>query len=466
MASKKILLWGALPRLPKNKTYRESYQISGNNFGNILIGHGVVSVLGDYEYIFRSQLKGPEDADEQCERIVIPAANFLWKGFDFGYMADFIEATHLPVTILGLGAQTNDRSMVSYIHPNTLRLIKLIAERSPSLGVRGFYTAEVLAANGILNVEVLGCPSLYTNLAPPQAITPPRLEELGGMVVNFSRRVSGHAFSKPALMAVENALLKMAMRLDLPFVAQDELEELALAFGDGGAVERKTVATYFSSVGEAEVTSYFSRKTQYFCDVDEWSAFMRQRSGTVGSRLHGNIISLINGKTGFVIAHDSRTLEVCALTGIPYLNIKQIYPETFREEELIERVLNADYGKFVSNIGQLFRKYRSFLDTHGLRHKLTADLPEVMLQEPNAALPVLIRPQLPATAAGQLAELGELLKTVVERKNATIESQRAEIQALQDRQNALYEQLVRAEAQLDLLKQMVLPEAGSRLERL
>jgi hypothetical protein len=109
-----------------------------------------------------------------------------------------------------------------------------------------------------------------------------------------------------------------------------------------------------------------------------------------------------------------------------------------------------------------------------LRLELTARpllevLPDVLssLQaKSETALPASIRPHWPATAAGQLAELGELLKTVVERKNATIESQRAEIQALQDRQNALYEQLVRAEAQLDLLKQLVLPEAGSRLERL
>lgn len=93
-------------------------------------------------------------------------------------------------------------------------------------------------------------------------------------------------------------------------------------------------------------------------------------------------------------------------------------------------------------------------------------LPELLAQVKEAVLPAAARTQLPATAAGHLAELGELLKTVVERKNATIESQRAEIQALQDRQNALYEQLVRAEAQLDLLKQLVLPEAGSRLERL
>lgn len=370
MKKKRILLWGAVPEVPKGEPYELSYKRSGNNFGNMLIGNGVVSVLADCEYVSRSQISGPEEANEKCDHIVIPAANFLWKGFDFGYMADFIEATNLPVTIVGLGAQTNDRSMVSEIHPNTLRLVKIISERSPSLGVRGFYTAEVLAAHGIMNVEVLGCPSLYTNLKPPQTISPPTLENLAGMAVNFSRRVSGHAYSQPALRAVENALLKLAIRLDLPFVAQDELEELELAFGEGGEKVSKPVAAYFSGTDEAVAIDYFKRQTKYLCNEGDWSAFIRQRAGTVGSRLHGNIISLINVKPGFVVAHDSRTLEVCALTGIPFLHIKGVDPDNFHEEDLIEYVLSADYGLYVSNMNKLFDKYKDFLLAHNLLNAL------------------------------------------------------------------------------------------------
>lgn len=372
MKKKRILLWGALQEVPKNEPFELSYRRSGNNFGNMLIGNGVVSVLSDCEYVVRSHLSGPEEANEKCDHIVIPAANFLWKGFDFGYMADFIEATNLPVTIIGLGAQTNDRSIVSEIHPNTLRLMRLISERSPSLGVRGFYTAEVLAANGILNVEILGCPSLYTYLKPPQAIIPPTLDDLNMLSVNFSRRVSGHSFSAIALQRLENSLLKMAMRLDLPFVAQDELEELELAFGKDAEKVSKPIATYFSETQEGEVLNYFTHQTKYFCKVDDWSEFVRLRAGTFGSRLHGNIISLINGKPGLVVAHDSRTLEVCALTGIPYLHINDVETTKFREEYMIECLLSADYGVFISNMHLLFERYKNFLDKHSLAHKLNS----------------------------------------------------------------------------------------------
>lgn len=372
LKTKKILIWGAQASLPAGESFDINFARSGENFGNILIGSGVASVLDNCEFILRDQLSSPEEADERCDHIVIPAANFLWKGFDFAYMADFIEATNLPVTILGLGAQTNDRSRVSEIHPNTLRLVKIISERSPSLGVRGYYTAEVLAAHGILNVEVLGCPSLYTNLKPPTEIKTLTVDDLGNLAVNFSRRVSSHSFSPPALRAIENALLKIAIRFNLDFVAQDELEELALAFDEFDKYPIEGVSNYFSNNNKEETLRYFSDNGNYFCNYADWARFISHKSGTVGSRLHGNIISLVNGLPGFVIAHDSRTLEICALAGIPYLNVNDIDPNSFDENDLVGFITSACYNTYQSNIKVLFKRYKKFLDNNLLENRIEA----------------------------------------------------------------------------------------------
>lgn len=347
-----------------------SYERSGENFGNTLIGNGIVSVLKNCEYIFRHDVSCPEEVNEKCDHILIPAANFLWKGFDFGYMADFINLTDLPVTIVGLGAQTNDRARISEIHPNTLRLIKIIAERSPSIGVRGFYTAEVLAANGIVNLEVLGCPSLYTNLAPPRGILPPSHADLSSLCVNFSRRVSSHSFTPFKLMSVENVLLDIAIKLGLNFIAQDELEELQLAYSEHDQASIDPVAQYFNKPVRSEVIEYFTKKTKYFTNVGDWSRFILSSSGTIGSRLHGNIISLINGRPGFIFVHDSRTLEVCGLTGMPYLHINDIDPSTFCGEELVEHIVSADYSCFESNMSYLFERFENFLNNQSLPHRL------------------------------------------------------------------------------------------------
>lgn len=100
---------------------------------------------------------------------------------------------------------------------------------------------------------------------------------------------------------------------------------------------------------------------------------------------------------------------------------------------------------------------------------LLDELPGVMARiqtGPKAALPALAGAHLPAGLAGHLEELAGLLKMQVTRKNSTIAAQQTEIESLRERQQLLYEQVVRAEAQLDLLKEFALPEAGNRLERL
>lgn len=370
MTSNTILIWGAPSSLPPNESFRKSYERSGENFGNILIGNGVKTVLDGYQFSTRDDYQTPEEVNEKCDHIVIPAANFLWKSFDFGYMADFLERCTVPITMVGLGAQTNDRSRISEIHPNTLRMVRVISERSPSIGVRGYYTAEVLAANGILNTEVLGCPSLYTKLTPPAA--PPKWlpEDIRTLSVNFSRRVAGHAFDEYRLQVIENALLKVAIANDLTFVAQDELEELTLSIEPKEENRSDVITNYFSSSNENDVISYFKNYSTYFCNVDDWSTYIKSKSGSIGSRLHGNLISLINGVPSLTIAHDSRTLEMCALTGIPHIHIKDIPTDEIPGNFLTEQLSLADFCLFSKNMTTLFKRYDTFLQNHNLTHKL------------------------------------------------------------------------------------------------
>lgn len=109
-----------------------------------------------------------------------------------------------------------------------------------------------------------------------------------------------------------------------------------------------------------------------------------------------------------------------------------------------------------------------------LRLELTAkplldELPVVLADiraKAKPPLPALANTHLPAGLGGHLEELAGLLKTQISRKNATISVQQTEIETLRARQQAMYEQLVRAEAQLELLKEFALSGTGGRLERL
>ncbi len=366
--NKAILIWGANPRVDADKGYAHAFAQSSNNFGNTLIGNAVHSFLSKNEILTPPQLASPAEANERCSHVVIPAANWLWKGFDFGDIADFLEKTNLPVTIIGLGAQTSDRTVISSIHPNTMRLVRLIADRSASLGVRGFYTAEVLAANGIHNVEVIGCPSIYTSRLPVLKIDSARLAGPPALAVNFSRRVIEHSFNPRAMMAIENAVLQIGLESDSLFVAQDELQELALSAGED--VNTSGLKSYFSSVAPDDVEQFFKSRTRYFHNVEEWSTFIGTRTLSIGSRFHGNLIALFNGVPAIFVVHDSRTMELCSLIGAPTLHVNELGDRLDIKELLQERIADVSFARFESSYVALYRRFVAFLDRNGLDHNL------------------------------------------------------------------------------------------------
>ena len=73
----------------------------------------------------------PREVNERFDLIAIPAANFIYEHFDFGYLADFIERTHLPCLMVGIGAQSSDMTSFDLNIPQgTKRLLKIVSDRS------------------------------------------------------------------------------------------------------------------------------------------------------------------------------------------------------------------------------------------------------------------------------------------------------------------------------------------------
>ena len=69
-----------------------------------------------------------------------------------------------PLVPISVGVQSMARNVDITLHPDTVKLLRTMAERAV-LGVRGEYTAAVLEKNGIVNFRIIGCPSLYQGAA-------------------------------------------------------------------------------------------------------------------------------------------------------------------------------------------------------------------------------------------------------------------------------------------------------------
>lgn len=63
--------------------------------------------------------------------------------------------------MIGAGAQAYEFGGCIALTEGTRCFLGYVAARSVSIGVRGHYTAEVLARLGIRNVDVIGCPSAF-----------------------------------------------------------------------------------------------------------------------------------------------------------------------------------------------------------------------------------------------------------------------------------------------------------------
>ena len=182
----------------------EQFEKTGRNTGNLLIGTALRRQLAIDEYAVGTHFD-PVQVNESFDLIAIPAANFIYERFDFGYLADFIERTRLPCLMVGIGAQSPNMNTFSIDIPEgTKRFVKIVGERSKSIGVRGEYTAGVLERLGVKNVTVTGCPSLYWNLRPDIDI---RADKRGSaslkVVVNGSSNVIQHSINPAAAANVE-----------------------------------------------------------------------------------------------------------------------------------------------------------------------------------------------------------------------------------------------------------------------
>ena len=366
----KLFLLGATPsfNVPQCDTLEAKLAATGGNTGNQLIAYGLLHPLV-YEHVEWDYRKGPDYVDEKFDMILIAAANFLFPGFDFGGMADFIAKTKLPVAVVGLGAQSKDYSPKIELQPGTERLMRVIAERAPCIGVRGPFTAQVLHEMGIDNVQIVGCPSYYMNGENQQFADMKRLSEHPKIAVNASRDVLSHAFDREKLFSVISGLVAEAMRYNGVFIAQTEKEEMILA-ENPNTPEATAALDRFAAFFDKPISDMSSLREwaalhhRVYWSIEKWLEDMRALDFVTGTRIHGALAALSVGTPAFVLCHDTRTKEMSEFLGVPHAHICDI--ERIDIRELYDRV---DVNAFASRRQQLLPHYRTFMNINGLEYK-------------------------------------------------------------------------------------------------
>ncbi len=343
----------------------------------------------------------PGDADainERYDAYVLPLANAFRPSYEplLVRTTALIRRLRIPVVVLGVGHQAtvdNDTTRLASIEGAVRDFVAAVLERGPSIGVRGEMTADYLTALGFRDVEVIGCPSMFwhgdrIDIREPR----PPLTPDARLVLTVS----------PYLKRMARIVERHAARYrGLTYIAQD-IDTLELLLWGEAVTE---AAPDDPLPVHLDHRLFREDRVRLYLDPVPWIDFLATRDFTFGSRIHGTIASLIAGTPAFVLAHDSRTLELARYFGIPHRLLRDVDPKTVDAAELYAA---ADPRAVVEGHAERFARFVAYLDRHGLDHRFRSPAPDPDFDTRAAATawpaPVTIRSRIPPTGVAGLVK--------------------------------------------------------------
>ena len=341
----------------------EALKQSGGNFGNMLFTKAAHEQIENSKHIGFSW--DPAKLREEISAILIPAANWLNHTQDWDSLAKLIEKTNLPVTIVGLGSQIKNISEVCGIPTGTKKLLLEISERCHTIGVRGDFTAEVVRACGVKNVEVLGCPSIFSDgvISTLRDISTNTFEKIaiGPTRYNLQKTNNQNRFNK------QRQLYQFAIRDASSIYYQSEQYEIQLLSGETQSFSdevRELAKKYYGVAKYNHLEHKILSKGKYHTDRDHWIADVAKDDIYIGTRIHGAIAATLAGTPAILITHDQRTRELADFMAVPSIPIDDFEIEQLYDIPYLVRTL--DYEKFMRRSEQNFKRLKSFYAINNL----------------------------------------------------------------------------------------------------
>jgi hypothetical protein len=338
------------------------FRASGENLGNFAFIEALWRHLAPDVAILPWHVSVGE-AREKCDIFVLAAANQLGAHNDLGPFSAHLEKIGLPIVVVGLGAQAPNMAASVQLSPGTERWARVLASlaptKKPNIGVRGDFTRRVLERLGLGDrVTTLGCPSNFLNDGPTFYSTlkrhfdERRVERL--CVAAGSRHFAG-------TRAIERKLVRLVSETGGLIVAQADLGMVRWARGEAADSDETNAIREF--LAPEQTPDHFRlwgrRHAACFCDATSWLEAMRGFDFVVGARFHGVMLAIQAGVPGGVVAHDSRTLELCQTMGVPVRLTTEI-PSDFGLADL-HALFAFDVAAFAATRERLRRVYVDLL---------------------------------------------------------------------------------------------------------
>ncbi|SFA76519.1 Polysaccharide pyruvyl transferase [Acetitomaculum ruminis DSM 5522] len=310
-----------------------AFESVGLNTGNLVFRDSLIKNLD----LLNISYEAYEQIAKDIKNVPIVVTDLIWinENSNFDYLYERVKKNKNTAFVpMSVGLQAKDYEVDFKLNESTKNVLSAMQERA-IIGVRGEYTATILEKNGIKNIDIIGCPSLYyendSNLFIKKSD-----EEITKVCANF-RTFYG------LLNKNEKHFLTYCANKDYDFVEQTSHEFVK---------ENAADDNYYNYVSK-----WLNRKKKVFFDTNEWKDYMKGFQFSMGPRFHGNVMALWNRIPALFMSIDSRTEELVRYFELPYIKMSE-----FDENQPIEYYYElADYTEFNSNFKLKYLKYMQFL---------------------------------------------------------------------------------------------------------
>lgn len=335
---------------------------AAGNSGNSYITYALVkTVLGDfaglshianvYEYDFSASARDAEFARAECTHVFLVLQDQIRIEESYGLrlpyenIVSFLKKCGKPVVIAGLGANSFggfDPEFHKKLPPALVKFLREISGMCEKIGIRGEFTADVLAKLGISNFQIIGCPSFFET-GPGRRVEKPPFGELNPVLTS------------PLVYRAESA----------PALMQDFLEKRLIDLAVFGRIPDGCPREEFYRAARGNL--------QIFLNPESWKAFLKKFNFALGPRVHGSIAAINADLPAVCTNTDSRAAEMCAFLKIPRLadgphaDYRHPVPDAREFGAFLRRAYDAcDAEAMNAAYPALFENYKNFITSQNL----------------------------------------------------------------------------------------------------
>ncbi|MDD6401196.1 MAG: polysaccharide pyruvyl transferase family protein [Lachnospiraceae bacterium] len=361
---KKYVIYGN-----ENFPVMQTRKPTGNNFQNLkkdFLTHNTGTLMffdAINNYLTQSDIKyeytngrTPDEINGLYDVCIDMEAN-LFSVHNYELMVKQTEefkAYNMPIYVVGVGIQAGiDESMkelAKKIHYPVYQFVNAIYKSGGELGVRGYYTKELLDIIYPQNTAVvIGCPSLYVN-GPEFEISNYKVDRK-----DFSYLVNGRLFD------MERPFLRInAKKYKHMYIDQHEFGDLIYAIDkiDKSELTKEKLIDRYT---ETALVEFAKGNVKHFFDLPLWKKECSKYSFSFGRRIHGNIAAIISGTPALLNYSDRRTEEIAK-----YFNIPTTCFRYDREDDIYDLYLETDYSSFNRTYKENYKKFKEFLQICGI----------------------------------------------------------------------------------------------------